>query len=137
MQSTSGETRAPADASPLIYIVDDDEAVRLALGMLVGSCGWRARLCGSAREFLETPVRDDANACLLLDLDLPDMNGADLLDALADRKRRLPVIVVTAFADGVLAARARRMDVRAVIRKPFHDYLLLDHIRAALGLTRA
>jgi FixJ family two-component response regulator len=134
--AATNENNAP-DALPLVFIVDDDEAVRLAIGMLVESCGWRAWPCASAEEFLAMPVADEDCACLLLDLDMPGMTGADLLERLEAESRWLPTIVVTGFVDSLLAARARRPGVRAILKKPFNDQLLIGHIREVLGLGDA
>jgi FixJ family two-component response regulator len=132
----TGNGADSADASPLIFIVDDDEAVRLAVGMLVESCGWQARTCASAEEFLSLRIPDDKPNCLLIDLDMPGTTGAELLERLEADGRWLPTIVVTGFADSNLAARARRTGVRAVVKKPFNDQLLIEHIREALGLGK-
>lgn len=122
---------------PVIFIVDDDEAVRLALTMLIESCGWKAQAFTSAAEFLAASARNGRSHCLLLDLDMPGMNGAELLERLAADGRWLPTIVVSGFADSPLAARARRAGVRAVLKKPFNDQLLIGHLREALGLSPA
>jgi FixJ family two-component response regulator len=118
-------------AVPRISIVDDDEAVRLAIGMLVESCGWEARGYASAREFLDEPACSRPG-CLILDLDMPGMNGVELLHRLEAEGRPLPTIVVTGYADSPLADEARRSGVRAVIKKPFRDDLLIDRLREAL-----
>jgi two-component system response regulator FixJ len=154
-----------AAMQPIIHIVDDDEAVRLAIGMLMESYGWRTRQYASAREFLLESSVGAGNgqgngqgnglgnglgngqgsgqgnghagpSCLILDLNMPDMNGAELLEALVAAGRWLPVVVITAFADNHLAARARSRGVRAVLRKPVSEHLLIDHIRQALGLEQ-
>ena len=137
MTATAGNGNNPAGTKPLIYIVDDDEAVRLAIGMLVEACGWRARPCASAEEFLSLPIPGGSGNCLLLDLDMPGTSGADLLERLEAANRWLPTIVVTGYVDSNLAARARRTGVRAVLKKPFNDQLLVGHIREALGLNAA
>jgi len=124
----------PDVALPKIYIIDDDEAVRFAISMLVGTFGWEAQCFASTEEFLQFPCPEGERCCLVLDLNMPGMNGADLLDNLNAAGRWLPVIVVTSFPDGPLAGRARRAGARAVLRKPFSDQHLLDHIRRALDL---
>jgi len=118
-----------------VYIVDDDEAVRFATGMLVETCGWEAESYASAEDFLRAHATDHAPGCLVLDLNMPGMSGADLVEELAQKAYWLPIIVVTGFADSPLAGRARRAGVRAVLKKPFNDQLLLGHIRQALNQT--
>ena len=114
---------------PVIYIVDDDDAVRFALSLLVETCGWEARSFRSAEEF-KAAYREDAGvSCLVLDLNMPGLTGADLLESFDPR---IPVIVVTGNADSLLAERVRRTGVRAVLSKPFSDQILLGHIREAL-----
>ncbi|MCW5655949.1 response regulator [Hydrogenophaga sp.] len=121
----------PGCASSTVFIVDDDAAVRSALSMLVHSCGWKPRPCASAEEFLECYTRQ-GRGCLVLDLQMPGMTGADLMDILADLDLQLPVIVITAHADHAMADRARASGALAVIGKPFRDDELLGWIETAL-----
>ncbi len=118
--------------TPTVFIVDDDEAVRFAISMLVETCGWEARAYGSAEEFLEANGGSHEPGCLVLDLNMPGTTGADLLEETA---MWLPVIVITGYSDSMLAERARHAGVRAVLKKPFNDQILLGHIRQALGIT--
>lgn len=120
--------------NPTILIVDDDEAVRFAISLLVQTCGWAAKEFGSAEEFLDGHDGKHESCCLVMDLNMPGMSGADLVEELLNTSRWLPVIVVTGFPDSPLAARVRRAGVRAVLKKPFNDQLLLGHIRQALAL---
>ena len=119
-----------------IHIVDDDEAVRFALRMLVESCGWQARVYGSAAEYLGAPLPAAGPACLVLDLDMPGMNGVELLQQLTAERRALPTVVITGFADSPLAARARHAGVRTLLKKPFGDQSFVESVRAALGAGR-
>lgn len=122
------------DHSPTVFIVDDDEAVRFAITMLVESCGWIAEEFSSAREFLHTRQSNGKNGCLVLDLNMADMDGAELVEELIETLHWIPIIVVTGYADGPLAGRVREAGVRAVLKKPFNDRLLLGHIRKALEI---
>ena len=116
-------------STPVIYIVDDDDAVRFALSLLLETCGWESRAFKSVDEF-KSAYREDAGiSCLVLDLNMPGITGADLLESL---ESHIPVIVVTGNADSLLAERARRAGVRAILSKPFSDQVLLGHIREAL-----
>lgn len=120
--------------STLIDIVDDDEAVRTAMELLMRSYGWRARAYPSAQEYLEDLARTaDAADCLLLDLNMPGMGGAELLERLAARNVATPVIVVSGEAGSPLAARARRAGARAVLNKPFREEELKNEIEALLA----
>lgn len=120
--------------TPTVFIVDDDEAVRFAITMLVESCGWKAEEYASAEEFLQSYQTDGKNGCLVMDLNMPGMNGAELVEKLMVSSHWLPVIVVTGFAESKLAGRAREAGVRAILKKPFNDHLLLGHIRKALEI---
>lgn len=115
---------------PTVFIVDDDDAIRFAISMLVETCGWKARTYASVEEFVEAHAKTREPGCLVLDLNMPEVTGADLLE---QTPPWLPVIVITGYADSPLAERARRAGVRAVLKKPFSDELLLGHIRQALG----
>lgn len=117
------------EGTPVIYIVDDDEAVRFALSLLVGTCGWEFRAFGSVDEFTADQDSDPHAGCLVLDLNMPGKTGADLLEQL---NPPMPAIVITGFSDSNLAERARRAGARAVLKKPFSDEVLLGHIREAL-----
>lgn len=120
--------------SPKIYIVDDDEAVRFAISLLVQTCGWEVECFASAEEFLQAhDGQNEQNCCLVLDLNMPGMTGADLVEKMMEFSQWLPIIVVTGYPDSTLAGRARRAGVRAILKKPFNDQLLLGHIRQALN----
>ena len=120
-------------ATATVFIVDDDAAVRDALSLLVLSCGWTPYPCGSAEEFLESYSRQ-RHACLVLDLQMPGISGADLQEILAEMGLSLPTIVVTAHPDHALARRARAAGAVAVMAKPFRQDELVRHIEAALRL---
>ncbi|MBL6750504.1 MAG: response regulator [Nevskia sp.] len=121
-------------AEALIGIVDDDDAVRAATGMLVASFGWRARTFGSATAFLDELAPGDAPDCLLLDLNMPGMNGAELLRVLEARGSTLPVIVITGNSESALAEIARRAGARAVLDKPVCDDELKLEIERVLRM---
>ncbi len=105
--------------TPLVYVVDDDSGVRAALALLIEASGWQARTFASAPAFLERlhePHPD--RACLLLDLQMPKMNGAELKEHLRDRGMDLPTVALTAAPDGPLAARALAAGAQLVLVKP-------------------
>ena len=115
-----------------VFVVDDDEAVRDSLAALLESVGVEVATFASGRAFLA--AHDGRRAgCLVLDLDLPDMTGLDLLDALATAGAPLPVILITGRRGSALRARADGADVVALLEKPFPERALLDAITAALG----
>lgn len=111
---------------PVVHIVDDDQAVRSSLELLAEAQGWDARVFSSAAEYLESRAYlNGGPACLIVDLQMPDIDGAELLETLQYRCCQLPAIVLTAWPDGKLARRARAAGVYRVIAKPFdpHDWV--------------
>jgi FixJ family two-component response regulator len=106
-----------------IYIVDDDDAVRDSARALLESYDHVVEDYASGRDFLS--AFDDLNAgCLLLDLNMPEMGGIEVLEALRDRGASIPVIVVTAQSDAALLDRARRAGAFALVKKPVDGNLL-------------
>ncbi len=122
--------------NPTIFIVDDDEAVRDSLSMLIESAGMKSQTFGSCREFLAKQALP-RYTCLLLDVHMPEMSGLQLLDEMAKRGIRLPVIVMTGQADVPLAVRAMKAGAVDFIEKPFTDELMLDSIQRALKAPAA
>ena len=120
----------PADAT--IFILDDDDAVRDSLAMLVESAGFRAEAFASCQEFLQRPPFPP-HACLLLDIHMPEMTGLQLQDEMARRDLKLPVIVMTGQADVPVAVRAMKAGARDFIEKPFSDEVILESIRNAMA----
>lgn len=114
-----------------IFILDDDDAVRDSLSMLMESAGYKAEAFASCREFLARPLFPP-RACLLLDVHMPEMSGLQLQDEMARRSLKLPVIVMTGQADVPVAVRAMKAGARDFIEKPFSDEIILDAIRNAL-----
>ena len=116
---------------PVVCIVDDDESVRKALSRLIGSLGLRAEAYASPEEFLGRAV-DDEIACLLLDIQLPGMDGFELRDRTVAAGLDSPVIFITAHPDET-DARARAAGGSALLRKPFVDCDLVAALRQAIG----
>jgi FixJ family two-component response regulator len=114
---------APITA-PRVYVIDDDDAVRAALTMLMDVCGYRAVPCADADEFLAV-YEPRSNQCVIMDMRMPGLSGAQLQAKLRARGDDVPVIVVTAHHDQSDAIRARCDGALAVLAKPFdHDELL-------------
>jgi two-component system, LuxR family, response regulator FixJ len=116
-----------------IYIVDDDDAIRDSLQLLLESAGFKqVRVYGSSRRFLEHAAPQPGD-CLLLDIRMPDMDGLELQSELNRRGARLAVIVMTGHADVPIAVRAMKAGAADFIEKPFSDALLLDAVRRGLA----
>ena len=122
-------------ASPLVYLVDDDEAVRDALGLLFGSIGLDCRLFASALEFLEAydPRR---HSCLVADIRMPGLSGLDLQQRLNEQRADVPVILITGHGDVPMAGHAMKSGASDFVQKPFRDQDLIDRIHKALAHDR-
>jgi FixJ family two-component response regulator len=116
----------------VITIIDDDESVRGSLQMLLQSMGWPASVYDSAEQFLAELPAAGVPDCLLLDLNMGGMNGADLIEELALRQPQLPVVIMTACSDSSLALRARKAGAQDILGKPFNVGVLQDSIERAL-----
>jgi two-component system, LuxR family, response regulator FixJ len=117
---------------PRIFIVDDDEAIRDSLRLLLQTAGFGNVIAyASAREFL-AQAAPAMGECLLLDVRMPDMDGLELQQELNRRGVRLPVVIMTGHADVPIAVRAMKAGASDFIEKPFSDDLLLDCVRRAL-----
>lgn len=120
------------DNGCIIHIVDDDEAVRGALGRMFESLGMHSRAHGSAREFLAA-YDPDKPGCLILDLRMPEMSGLELQELLARDHISLPIIVISGHGDVPIAVRAMKRGAMDVLEKPFRQQELLDRVNEALA----
>jgi FixJ family two-component response regulator len=115
-----------------VYVVDDDEAVRDSLRVLLESFDFDVCDYNSAQEFLAHRCVD-SKACLLLDLHMPVMSGIDLLEHMQAQGSKLPTIVITGRSDSVLKERALRSGALELIDKPVPDEVLLGAIDRAFA----
>lgn len=120
-----------AKHDPIIFVVDDDEAVRLSTEMLIRSMGLRVESFESAAEFLED-FDPQQPGCVLLDIRMPGMSGLELQEHLNDVKATIPVIFVTGHGDVPMAVTAMKAGAADFIQKPFRDQELIDRVHAAL-----
>jgi FixJ family two-component response regulator len=118
-------------ASPTVFIVDDDEAVREALSNLIRSVGLRVEAFASATEFLSRP-EPDTPACLVLDVRLPGLSGMALQVELASARNHIPIIFISGYGDIPMTVRAMKAGAIDFIAKPFRDQDLLDAIEHAI-----
>lgn len=121
-----------ASRVPLVYVVDDDEAVREALTALIRSAGYDAVTCAGAGAFLAA-YDPERTACLLLDIRMPEINGLDLQESLAGRGIRIPTIIISGHGNVRNAVRAMRAGAVDFIEKPFRRRALLDLIQKGLA----
>ena len=120
---------------PIVFVVDDDHRMLEALSSLVEAMGFRVATFGSASEFLEAE-KPDSPACLLLDLELPDINGLELQRELADREAP-PVIFVTGHGDIPSSVRAMKAGAVEFLTKPFDEQELQSAIEKAIDTDRS
>lgn len=112
-----------------IYVVDDDEAVRDSLQIMLEAHGFGIKSFGSGEEFLAT-LAPDMDGCVLLDVNMPGLNGFDVQQRLAGSG--LPVIVVTGHGDVPSAVKAMKAGAVDFVEKPFADAVILDAVDRAL-----
>ena len=116
----------------VIGVVDDDESVRMAVGSLLRSLGFRIEMFGSAEDLLGSAQLDDI-ACLIVDVRLPGLSGLDLQRQLLAAKRELPMIFISAHADPVARRQALTAGAVAFLRKPFSEKALIDAVHPGLS----
>jgi FixJ family two-component response regulator len=137
MTTTTAIDRTPFQAShssaatPIVFVVVDDIAVRESLELLIETAGWQAELFASAQEFLVRP-RTSVPSCLILDVTLPAVDGLELQQRMAAERSDLPIIFVTGRSDVPMTVRAMRAGAIDVLIKPFGDDVVLGAIRNAL-----
>ena len=124
-----------ADSTPVVFVVDDDLSVRESLEALIADVGWRPEVFGSAQEFLIRP-RPTSPSCLLLDLDLPDLNGLELQRRLADQRTAMPIIFITGHGDIPMTVQAMKAGAVEFLTKPLTYDVLLSAIESALERSR-
>jgi FixJ family two-component response regulator len=115
----------------LISIVDDDEPFREAMTSLMKSLGFEVEAFSSAEAFLASP-RLCSTSCLIADVHMPTMTGIDLHQQLVASGRTIPVILITAYPDDDVRARALAAGVICYLSKTFDDDALLGFVRSAL-----
>ncbi len=120
------------DGAPIIYVVENDEAVRDALTILLESVGYAVAAFATARGFLDA-YRPGRPGCLLVDLDLPEVAGPELVGILVARRVTLPAVLMSARMHKLRLRNHLPLGVVGVLEKPFGDHELLQRIQCALG----
>ncbi|MDB6057858.1 MAG: DNA-binding response regulator [Verrucomicrobiales bacterium] len=120
----------------VVFVVDDDAAVRESLDSLIRSVGLRVESFASAQQFLgQKPP--ETSACLVLDVRLPGLSGLDLQRELLGADRVIPIIFITGHGDIPMSVRAMKAGAVEFLTKPFRDQDLLDAIHHAIERDRA
>jgi FixJ family two-component response regulator len=127
---------AMSPAPPRVFVVDDDVSVREALEGLIRSEGFEVEVFSSAQQFLARP-RGAGPSCLVLDVNLPDLNGLELQQRIFEDRAALPIVFITGFGDVPMTVRAMKAGAVEFLTKPFGDQVLLDAIRNAIERSRA
>jgi FixJ family two-component response regulator len=120
-------------ATPIVFVVDDEGAVREALSSLLRSAGLAVEVFASAQAFLDRE-ESDRPSCLILDVDLPDLNGLDLQALLVAHHERMPILFVTGKGDIPTTVRAMKAGAVEFLTKPFSEEELLQGVERALAL---
>jgi FixJ family two-component response regulator len=120
-------------SKPLISVVDDDEAMREALGLLMKSLGYTAEAFASAEDFLSSR-QIPGTSCLIADVQMPGMTGLELYHHLVAAGKTIPTILITAYPDDSMRERALGDGVVCYLSKPFDENDLLACIRSSIIL---
>ncbi|MGB9434892.1 MAG: response regulator transcription factor [Candidatus Acidiferrum sp.] len=131
--SAPGKSKLPpkSNATPVVFVVDDDISVRESLELLIRSEGLQAETFASAQEFLARP-RKLVPSCLVLDVSLPGLNGLDLQKRVASERTDMPIIFITGYGDVPMTVQAMKAGAVEFLTKPFGGDVLLNAIRHAL-----
>lgn len=124
------------DSQPTVYVVDDDEAVRSSLKLLLKSVGRPVADFPSASAYLAA-YQFERPGCLILDIRMPGMSGLELQDQLNARGAIVPVIFISGHADVPMAVEAVQHGAFDFLQKPFRDQDLIDRVQAAIARDAA
>ena len=122
------------DGMSIVFVVDDDVSVRDSLELLIQSEGWQPELFGSAQEFL-CRSRAAVACCLILDVNLPELNGLELQKQLVDRNH-MPIIFISGCADVPVSVQAMKAGAVEFLTKPLEPDVLVKSIRHAIERSR-
>jgi FixJ family two-component response regulator len=123
--------RAAIEGTPVVFVVDDDISVRESLELMIRYAGWSCETFASAAVFLARG-RVAAPSCLVLDVNLPDLNGLELQQRVATDRLDMPIIFITGFGDVPMTVKAMKAGAVEFLTKPFSDEVLLTAIRSCV-----
>jgi FixJ family two-component response regulator len=137
LSASGGKSRAASTlpTTPVVFVVDDDVSVRESLESLIRWAGWKPETFSSARDFLSRPV-DDTPSCLVLDVELPDLNGLDVQERVVADRTEMPIIFITGHGDIPMTVRAMKAGAAEFLTKPFERDVLLNAIQRAIERSR-
>jgi two-component system response regulator FixJ len=119
----------------VVSVIDDDEAVRRSLALLLFSAGYTVETFASAESFLDS-LTSETGGCAVIDVRMPGMDGLQLQEHLISLGIHLPVVVVTGHADIALAVRAMKAGARDFIEKPYTNDRMIEAVTSALASGR-
>ena len=117
--------------TPVVFVVDDDPSVRRSLELLIESAGWHAETFAFAQEFLSCP-RVAAPNCLVLDVNLPDLDGLELQKRVIAERSDMPIIFISGHGDVPMTVRAMKAGAMEFFTKPLGSEALLNAISQAI-----
>lgn len=123
------------DEQAVVYVVDDDSAIRESLRWLIESVALQVETYASARAFLDG-YHGGGPGCLVLDVRMPGMSGLDLQERLVVEDICLPILVITGHGDVSMAVRSMKSGAVDFVEKPYSDQMLLDRIQQAIEMHR-
>ena len=118
-----------------VFVVDDELSVRKSLSRLLKAAGFHVETFASAKDFLQHGT-EQTIGCLVLDVQMPELNGLELQQALAETDPCLPIIFITGHGDIPTSVRAMKAGATDFLAKPFHEKDLLDAIKRAHERSR-
>ena len=121
---------------PIVFVVDDDVSVRESLELMIRCEGWQPETFASAKEFLSRP-HVLAPSCLVLDINLPDLNGLDLQRRIAADRIGMPIIFITGYGDVPMTVQAMKAGAVEFLTKPFGEEAMLSALRNAIQRSEA
>jgi len=124
-----------SDTGTLVYVVDDDVSAREGVARLICSAGLMAKTFASGEEFLAA-ARSKVPGCLILDVNLPGLNGLDLQQEIAESDAETPIIFLTGYGDIPMTVHAVKAGAANFLTKPVDDEQLLQAVRQALERSR-
>jgi FixJ family two-component response regulator len=123
------------EPQPMVFVVDDDQSMRVALTYLFRSMDFDVTVFGSAPELLQSKL-PDVPSCLVLDIRLPGVSGLEFQDTLAKAGIHIPIVFMTGHGDIPMSVRAMKAGAIDFLTKPFRDQDMLDAVTRALERDR-
>jgi FixJ family two-component response regulator len=123
------------ETEPVVFVIDDDEMIRDGIQSLIRSVGLRVKTFASAQDFMSAK-REDAPACLVLDVRMPGLSGLDLQREMSNAGIRIPIIFITGHGDIPMSVRAMKEGALEFLTKPFRGQELLDAVREGVDRDR-